>query len=449
MKDRYLTVSALTKYIKRKMETDQNLKQVYLRGEISNFKRHSRGHMYMTLKDNQSRIQAVMFASYNRFVKFVPENGMSVLIRGEIGVYEPYGQYQLYIHDMQPDGIGSLYLAYEQLKKKLDAEGLFDPSRKKSIPSYPDHIGVITSPTGAAIRDIFSTINRRYPIVKKTLLPVLVQGDYASDSIVQAIRKANELKQFDVLIIGRGGGSIEELWGFNEEKVARAIVESSIPVISAVGHETDFTISDFVADLRAPTPTGAAELAVPSLNEVMDRISVMQARIQQAIETKAKAHKEKLQSLRQSYAFRYPVQLLRQKEQDLDRLVEQLQRVMKQYIERKQEQSIYVNKRLSQHHPQRKIEETKIEVGRLTNQLNKQMTQVIQQKQTTFQRQIEKLTLLNPLEIMQRGFAIPFDHNQTVIKTVEQVHPGDKMLVKLKDGTIDCQVWGIEEEDSK
>ncbi|SET61023.1 exodeoxyribonuclease VII large subunit [Salinibacillus kushneri] len=449
MKDRYLTVTALTKYMKRKIETDRNLKQVYLRGEISNFKRHSRGHMYLTIKDDKSRIQAVMFSSYNRFIKFTPEDGMNVLIKGEIGVYEPYGQYQLYIHEMQPDGIGSLYLAYEQLKKKLEAEGVFDPRLKKPIPSYPDHIGVITSPTGAAIRDIFTTINRRYPIVKKTLLPVLVQGENGADSIVQAIEKANALNQFDVLIVGRGGGSIEELWNFNEERVARAIVNSNVPVISAVGHETDYTISDFAADLRAPTPTGAAELAVPSLKEVADRVKVMKNRILRALYTKTQANRERLNSLRESYAFKYPVYMLRQKEQDLDRLFEQMQRTSKQYLQRKKENHQHIYRRLIQHHPSRKIEDMQRNVNQITNKMNKQMDYILQQKATSFQRNVEKLSLLNPLEVIQRGYAIPYDQQKNVIKTVRQVQPGDRMYVKLKDGLVDCQVWGLEEEDQQ
>ncbi|GAA0482085.1 exodeoxyribonuclease VII large subunit [Salinibacillus aidingensis] len=449
MKDRYLTVTALTRYVKRKIETDRNLKQVYLRGEISNFKRHSRGHMYLTIKDDRSRIQAVMFASYNRFIKFTPEDGMNVLIKGEIGVYEPYGQYQLYIHEMQPDGIGSLYLAYEQLKKKLGAEGLFDPRLKKPIPAYPEHIGVITSPTGAAIRDIFSTLNRRYPIAKKTLIPVLVQGKNGADSIVQAIKKANSLDQFDVLIVGRGGGSIEELWNFNEERVARAIVDSSIPVISAVGHETDYTISDFAADLRAPTPTGAAELAVPSLKEVADRMTVMRNRIVRALQTKTQANRDRLISLRESYAFRYPVHMLRQKEQDLDRMFEQMQRASRQYIQRKKENNEHLNKRLLQHHPDRKIGEMQKNVTQIRSRLHKQMKYVLQQKMTSFQKDVEKLSLLNPMEVIRRGYAIPYDQQKNVVRTVSQVQPGDKMYVRLKDGLVDCQVLGLEEEDQK
>src|SRR5690625_4791765 len=277
--DSYLTVTALTKYIKRKMEIDLHLQEVWIKGEISNFNHHNRGHMYLTLKDDQARIQSVMFAGNNRFLKFTPENGMNVLVKGYVSVFEPYGQYQLYIKTMEPDGIGALYLAYEQLKEKLAKEGLFDAERKRAIPPYPQKIGLITSKRGAAVRDIMTTIERRFPAVQLTIIHVNVQGESSAKEIVKAIKFANELKTFDTLIVGRGGGSIEDLWSFNEEIVARAIDASQIPIISAIGHETDTTISDFVADLRAPTPTAAAELAVPSRVDVQEHLHHMKARI--------------------------------------------------------------------------------------------------------------------------------------------------------------------------
>src|SRR5690606_2508105 len=263
---------ALTKYIKRKFDFDPHLQNVYVKGEISNFKRHTSGHMYFTLKDEKARIGAVMFAQAARSLKFIPENGMNVLLNGEVSVYEPSGQYQIYVKSMEPDGIGALYVAFEQLKERLEKEGLFRKDRKQPIPPYPKTVGVVTSPTGAAIRDIITTIQRRYPIARIIIYPALVQGTQAAPSVANMIRIANERKEADVLIVGRGGGSIEELWAFNEEVVARAIYESDIPIISAVGHETDTTIADFVADLRAPTPTGAAEMAVPNWTELLERI---------------------------------------------------------------------------------------------------------------------------------------------------------------------------------
>ncbi|EES72230.1 exodeoxyribonuclease VII, large subunit, partial [Paenibacillus sp. oral taxon 786 str. D14] len=265
---RILTVKELNRYIRMKLESDQVLTDVWIRGEISNFTHHSSGHMYFTLKDADSRIKSIMFASYNQRLPFRPKEGTRVIARGNVSVYERDGQYQFYVTHMQPDGVGSLYLAFEQLKQKLEAEGLFAPGRKRPLPRFPKTIGVVTSPTGAAVRDILTTLGRRYPQAAVILYPVLVQGKGAAPSIVKAIRTLNAMGEADVLIVGRGGGSLEELWAFNEEQVARAIYESAIPVISAVGHETDFTIADFVADLRAATPTAAAELAVPHTAEL-------------------------------------------------------------------------------------------------------------------------------------------------------------------------------------
>ncbi|QHE52911.1 exodeoxyribonuclease VII large subunit [Pontibacillus sp. HMF3514] len=447
MQDRYLTVSALTKYIKRKFESDPHLKEVFLRGEISNFKHHSRGHMYLTIKDDKSRVNAVMFAGYNRYMKFTPENGMNVLIRGEIGVYEPHGQYQLYIHQMEPDGLGALYLAYEELKKKLTTEGLFDDHLKKPLPSYPRSIAVLTSPTGAAVRDILTTIDRRYPNVRVTVFPVLVQGQNAKTSIVQAIEKVNELNDYDVMIVGRGGGSIEELWAFNEEVVARAIAASDIPIISAVGHETDFTISDFVADYRAPTPTGAAEVAVPSQAEVAERIQNLRRRVQNVMDVQMNQAKEKLAQKQKSYAFRYPEQLMRQKEQELDRMYDQLQKASVQFMNQNQNDLTNIQKRLQQQHPEKSLRLAKQELVQTTKRMNRAMQQETKSKMQTYHELISKLTLLNPLETIKRGYAIPYSEQGTVVKSIRDVQPGDPMQVKVQDGVLDCQVWGMEEED--
>ncbi|WP_226582908.1 exodeoxyribonuclease VII large subunit [Halobacillus litoralis] len=447
MQDQYLTVTALTKYIKRKLSGDPHLKTVWLRGEISNFKHHSRGHMYLSLKDEQARIQAVMFAGNNRSLKFTPENGMNVLVKGEINVYEPMGQYQLYIKEMQPDGIGALYFAFEQLKEKLGKEGLFAPERKQVIPTYPKHVGVITSPTGAAVRDILTTIKRRYPIVPVSILPVLVQGDRAASSVVNAIQYANENLDCDVLIVGRGGGSIEDLWGFNEEIVARAIADSDIPVISAVGHETDTTISDFVADVRAATPTGAAELAVPSITELREQVRLLNQRLVRVMNVRRVEEKQRLQRLQKSYAFKFPEQLMRQKEQDLDRVLERMTRQMKQLSSQRKEQTTYLYKRLRQQGPEAKIKEGSEALESQSRQFQKRFDQLLQYKKERFHNVIEKLTLLNPLEIMKRGYAIPFDENEEVIKRTSQVSKGDKISLKIRDGRVDCQVQSVKEDE--
>ncbi|MFD2925925.1 exodeoxyribonuclease VII large subunit [Halobacillus naozhouensis] len=448
MKDRYLTVTALTKYIKRKISHDPHLKEVWLRGEISNFKQHTRGHMYLSIKDKQSRIQAVMFAGNNRRLKFMPENGMNVLIRGEINVYEPMGQYQLYIQDMQPDGIGALYLAYEQLKEKLQKEGLFEVTNKKALPSYPEHVGVITSPTGAAVRDILTTIKRRYPIVKVSILPVLVQGDSAAASVEKAIHYANGHLNCDVLIVGRGGGSIEDLWCFNEEVVARAIHHSQIPVISAVGHETDTTISDFVADTRAATPTGAAEIAVPSLKELTEQLKVTTQRLTRSVTLKQSEAGERLTRLKKSYAFKYPEQLLKQKEQELDRQLEQLSRNINDLYNQKAERLSYMKKRLIQQHPQEEFQMNRKLLDKQTKQLSISFNRQVCTKKDRFHAVLDKLGLLNPLDIMKRGYAIPYTEKGKVLKSVDQTKPGHSLTVKLHNGSLHCLVNDIEEDQS-
>ncbi|WP_085833322.1 exodeoxyribonuclease VII large subunit [Clostridium merdae] len=269
-----LTVSQLNRYIKSLLDGDSMMSSVFLSGEISNFTNHYKsGHMYFSLKDSQCVVRAVMFSTQARRLRFLPQDGMKVIVRGRVTVYEQTGQYQVNVEDMQPDGLGALNLAYEQLKTRLAAEGLFDASRKKALPLYPKAIGVVTSPTGAAVQDIMQILGRRFPMAEVVLCPVLVQGAGAAEQIAAAVERFNRLQCADVLIVGRGGGSIEDLWAFNEEIVARAVVNSKIPIISAVGHETDFTICDFVADLRAPTPSAAAELAVPDVRELTAYVS--------------------------------------------------------------------------------------------------------------------------------------------------------------------------------
>ncbi|MEN2766030.1 exodeoxyribonuclease VII large subunit [Ornithinibacillus xuwenensis] len=445
MSEKYLTVTALTKYMKRKIDTDPHLRNIWLKGEISNFKLHSRGHMYLTIKDDQSRINAVMFAGNNRFLKFRPEDGMKVLIRGEISVFEAHGQYQLYIQQMEPDGVGSLYLAFEQLKEKLRKQGYFDEQYKKQIPRFPEHIGIITSPTGAAVRDIITTIKRRYPVVKATVLPVLVQGINATDSIATAILKANELGLFDVLIVGRGGGSIEELWSFNEEKVAEAIFKSAIPIISAVGHETDVTISDYVADFRAPTPTGAAEIAVPSQYELQEKIAKMKQSLTSMISVSIRHQKNTLSRMVQSYAFRYPEQLIRQKEQELDKHRERLDRSVQVAVQHKTERFSNHYTRLLTQHPKKQLDHATKLLNKLVKQNNQAINQIVDRQSIQLRRSMEKLTLLNPLEIMKRGFAVPYTSTGDIIKSSKQVKKNDYIQINLTDGILNCEVKGVKE----
>ncbi len=441
---KFVTVTALTKYIKKKFEVDPHLQDIWIKGEISNFTQHARGHMYFTLKDSQARIQVVMFAGNNRTLAFKPENGMKVLARGEISIYEQNGSYQVYIQEMQPDGIGNLYLAYEQLKKKLEQEGLFS-APKKLLPQYPKTIGVITSQTGAAIRDIVTTIRRRYPIVKLVLIPTLVQGEKAPTSIVKSIKKANEL-DIDVLIVGRGGGSIEELWAFNEEIVARAIFSSQIPIISAVGHETDTTIADFVADKRAATPTGAAELAVPNLSELMERLAQRKIRMMQAIKKQILTEKQHLERLQKSYALRHPKKLYEQKEQQLDYVLERLNREVYRTIERNQQKIQKLDVLLTKHHPAQKITQAKERNETIKKRLQKEIETIINKKTWQFTSTLSTLQALSPLKMMERGYGITYDKEKNLIKSIHNVNKEDEINIRLADGYIHCRVEGTKEE---
>ncbi|MET3684315.1 exodeoxyribonuclease VII large subunit [Alkalibacillus flavidus] len=444
---KYLTVTALTKYIKKKFDIDRHLRQVLVQGEISNFKHHSRGHMYFTVKDDQARISAVMFASHNQSLTFKPEDGMKVLLQGDISVYERSGQYQLYVHKMEPDGLGALYKAYEQLKEKLSAEGLFDDEHKKTIPQYPNKIGVITSQTGAAVRDILTTINRRYPQARRIVFPVSVQGEQAGQSVANPIHAANEIGDFDTLIVGRGGGSIEELWAFNEEVVARAIDASRIPVISAVGHETDFTISDFVADLRAPTPTAAAELAVPSQDQLFQHLKVTHQRFQQLMTYKINGQRDRLDRLKNAYAFKYPVHLTQQKEQDLDKAINQLNRNMKQLVYNQTQQLAKQQERLYANSPQQLVKERNQSLTTRQTQLKHAMTSNYQHHLHRLDRVVDKLNVLSPLNTMKRGYAIPYNQSQDIVRSVDDVSAGESLDVTLADGLLYCQINTIEERD--
>lgn len=443
---RAISVTALTRYIKKMFDANRHLQDLWLRAEISNFKKHSRGHMYMTLKDANARIAAVMFAQDNRWLSFEPEDGMKVYVRGDVSVYEPYGQYQFYIKEMLQDGVGNLYLAFEALKKKLEKEGLFDPAKKKPLPTFPRNIGIITSPTGAAIRDLFTTIKRRFPAAQITVYPVLVQGANAAPSIAQAIRRANEDRVVDVLIVGRGGGSIEELWAFNEEIVAREIFASELPVISAVGHETDFTIADFVADLRAATPTAAGELVVPNRSDVEARLNERTARLVSAVKRRIEKEKERLRRFDESYAFRQPRQILRQKEQDLDRALERLTAAMTRHVRERRQQIDHAGRLLSKHHPRERALRLQKDHAALHERLTRAMSVQLERRRARMQSAIGQLNALSPLGIMERGYALPYKSG-ALVHSVKTVSAGDPLDVRVKDGWLFCRVLDVKEGD--
>ncbi len=413
---KYLTVTALTRYIKYKIDSDEHLRQVFLRGEISNFKSHTTGHLYFSLKDETSKINAIMFNTNAKKIEFKPADGMKVLIVGRISVYEATGNYQIYVDEMIQDGIGNLYLEFEKLKKKLAEEGLFDKSKKKSIPLFPEKIGIVTAPTGAAIKDILSTIKRRCPVCKTYLFPSLVQGEFAKDDIVKKIKLA-QTYDLDVLIVGRGGGSIEDLWPFNEEVVARAIFDCKIPVISAVGHEVDFTIADFVADLRAPTPTGAAELAVPNIFDVIKQINNFKIRLNENINTKINYQKLKLDSIKSSFVIKNPMLMYENKKQKIDQLFENLNK------------NIFIN-----------VSKKRMELDNIKNHyILKNPIVLYEKKKDYLSNLIQKLELVNPLNILKKGYTLTYVEDK-LIKNIKDVKIDDTIKIRLSDGFIISKV---------
>ncbi|MCK9857313.1 exodeoxyribonuclease VII large subunit [Paenibacillus sp. ATY16] len=445
---RIYSIKDINRYIRMKLESDALLGDVWLRGEISNFTHHSSGHMYFTLKDKDSRLKCIMFASHNQRLPFIPREGSKVMARGNVSVYERDGNYQFYVTAMQPDGIGSLYLAYEQLKSKLETEGLFAESCKRPIPRFPRAIGVITSPTGAAVRDIIITLQRRHPSVPIYVYPVLVQGTQAAPSIVKAIESMNRFGEVDVLIVGRGGGSLEELWAFNEEPVARSIAASQIPVISAVGHETDFTIADFVADLRAATPTAAAELAVPHVAELQQQLARQRQRLEQSLRMMVQGRKEQLQRVRRSPFFVHPRKYLLDQAQRLDRLQERLQHRTLRLTERGKAKLERLQSQLAGHHPG---EQAAFAAKRLQGdmkRLEQAMVSSLKERRLQLHSAIRQLDALSPLKVMARGYSLVYDEQEKrLIKSIADVQPGDLVRVKVADGQLDCHVWSMKGED--
>lgn len=415
MERNYITVTQLTKYIKYKIDNDVNLENVYLKGEISNFKAHTRGHFYFTIKDENTRINAVMFSSSASKIKFVPTDGMKVLVSGKISVYEATGGYQIYVNEMLEDGVGNLYIAFEQLKKKLEQEGLFDSKHKKKIPKIPNTIGIITAPTGAAIKDILSTIKRRWPLAKTILFPSLVQGEEAASDIVRNIELSKNF-DLDVLIVGRGGGSIEDLWPFNEEIVARAIYSLDTPVISAVGHEIDFTISDFVADLRAPTPTGAAEMAVPNMSDVKTYLNQLNLRLATNISNNIKVKKEILKKLENSFVLKNPISIYEIKDQKFDNLYERLLISYKNLVNNNSNKMIIIN-----------------------NNLVNSMSHLLTNNTNRYNNLIQKLEALNPILTLKRGYAI-VKYDNKAIESIKKIKKDDIINIELQDGNIEAKV---------
>lgn len=417
--DKYLTVSQITRYLKYKFDNDENLNTVFLKGEISNFKNHTTGHLYFTIKDENSRILAIMFRNNALKLKFKPTDGSKVLVVGKISVYEATGNYQIYVTDMQEDGVGNLYLEFEKLKKKLQEKGYFAKEHKKPIPKFPKKIGVITASTGAAIKDIITTINRRYRLAEVYLFPSLVQGENAKEDIVKKLKQADSFG-CDVIILGRGGGSIEDLWPFNEEIVAEAIYNAKTPIISAVGHEIDFTISDFVADLRAPTPTAGAELAVPNSLELKQYIKQLELRLIKNATYIIEAKKKKLDYLTSRPILKNPMDIYVIKQQKLDMLLEK---------------ALYLIKE--------KTNLANNQVAILQNNLVVNIDKQLKNKERVFERVLTKLETLNPISTIKRGYSITRKEGK-VITELKNVKKEDVIKTEVQDGYITSKVLEVE-----
>lgn len=440
MSEEYVTVSALTKYIKYKFDKDPHLGRVYLTGEISNFRLRPT-HQYFSLKDEQAIISATMFQSAFKKIQFRPEEGMKVLVIGKVSVFEKSGQYQINIEHMEPDGVGALYLAYEQLKKKLEAEGLFSLP-KKPIPQFPKKIAILTSESGAVIQDIQTTVARRFPIVQLVLYPTVVQGVHAVNSILKNLDLV-EQEDYDVVIIGRGGGSIEDLWAFNEEPVVRRVAELSIPVISSVGHETDTTLIDFVSDMRAATPTAAAEIATPVLMEIHQQLRNLQTRLEQALSRQLQIKRERMQALANASIFQNPERIYQVYQQRVDQLEMRLQQMMQQSVQHKRQQLVKNQHRLESGSPSRRVQTEKQALQYLAKRLEQAQGQLMKDKKQQFQRAIQQLDLLSPLKIMNRGYGI-LQQEETIIKSVDQLEVNQELTIQLVDGTVRSKVTSVE-----
>ncbi|BBD89941.1 exodeoxyribonuclease large subunit homologue [Staphylococcus caprae] len=434
----YLTVSTLTKYIKYKFDQDPHLQSVLLKGELSNFKKHSSGHLYFNVKDKESVISAMMFKGNASKLGFEPKEGDEVLLEARVSVYERRGNYQIYVNKMQLDGIGNLYQKLEELKKKLAKEGYFDNNIKKPIPKFPKKIAVLTASTGAAIRDIHSTINSRYPLVEQIQISTLVQGTQAKEDIIEKIQYADSLN-VDTIIVGRGGGSIEDLWNFNEEEVVKAIYQCATPIISAVGHETDFTLSDFVADVRAATPTQAAFIATPDQYELMQQIKQYQFSLTRFIKQYIEQQKKQLSHLSSYYKFKQPSLLYDQQIQKRDDLEKQLKQITLTNIERQHQhlkllRQSFNLKILSQH-----INQDKQNISQLRSRMSQKINNDLSKMKADLKNKIENLNNLSPTNTMLRGYAI-VNKDDKVVTSTHDISENDSISLTMKDGNVDAIV---------
>ena len=440
MNREYISISDINRIIKFTIDNNESLRSVYIKGEISNLKFHSRGHLYFSLKDESSKINAVMF-NYNRYLNFVPKDGDSVLVHGKVSVYEATGSYQIYVDDMLQDGLGNLYQLFEELKKKLSSEGLFNTEHKKKINRLPRKIGVITAPTGAAVRDVISTINKRYPLVEIYVFPTLVQGEDASKNIVRMIELANTYP-LDTIILGRGGGSIEDLWAFNEEIVARAIYKSKIPIISGVGHEIDYTISDFVADLRAPTPTGAAILATSDKEDILKYLKTTKERVNNAILNRLYSYNELIKKYKSNYILNNPMRLYDIKEQKLDILYDRINTNIRIKLDNSYKIIDKYKSNYILNNPRVLYENKFDKLSSLSTDINSSIKRIIENNGKRLDTLKIKLELLNPKNVLDKGYSILYKDGK-IIKNTKDIVLDDNLNVIISDGNIDVIVKGV------
>ncbi|WP_099974918.1 exodeoxyribonuclease VII large subunit [Lactobacillus terrae] len=441
----YLSISAVTQYIKRKFDVDPYLGKVYLVGEISNFRNRPNSHQYFSLKDDKSKISAIMFKNSFAKLNFEPEEGMKVLVEGRISLYEPGGTYQIYVDSMQPDGLGKYYLELEKLNKKLLEEGVFNLP-KKEISQFPRRIAVVTSQSGAVIHDIMTTTHRRFPIVQIILYPAQVQGDNAADTIVSQLQHIKEDGNFDTIIIGRGGGSIEDLAPFNDERVARAILDSDIPVISSVGHETDTTIADLVADVRAATPTAAAEIATPELIELLSQINDLKSRLFNSETRLIKSKQQLLDRSSQSVFLKHPERIYEVYLQKLDSLIKRLSQNVSEKIRNNKERTNLLDVRLKNQTPLNDIEKNRQLILNSKQNMISSVNRLINLQKNKFAGDIASLDSLSPLKTLTRGYTISTDKDQNIITSVKQVEVGNELNLKFIDGNAKTEIISVEED---
>ena len=447
--NKYLTVTDLNYYITQKFKNDPYLHKVFLQGELSNFRYRRNSHQYFSLKDEKSKINVVMFRSFFDKVKFKPEEGMKVYVVGYVSVYGPQGSYQFYAEQMEPAGLGALYEQLKQLQAKLAKEGLFDPEHKKKLPHFPDRIAVVTSASGAVIHDIMVTANRRFPHAEIDLYPAQVQGDTAADSLVRAMRQiAAQGYKYDVMIIGRGGGSLEDLWPFNEEEVVRQVYAMQMPVISSVGHETDTTLCDLVADARAATPTAAAEYATPNTLDEIAHIKQLTSQLVASMQNIIRSKRDRLSRVQTSVIMREPTRLYDQQIQQVDQLKQRLQNSMQNRVTHSAQSYQLLKQRLFSVSPDKKINQLQQQKQFLQQRMIDNMQHYLKNKRNVFTQVMQQLDDYSPLKTLERGFVYSTNEHGETISSVKQVQKDDRLLLHFKDGQVDAVVTKIKEEQN-